>query len=161
MNYLGCSATAQETFIKRTLRHYKITGTSVIVRKLLQTRARFYSRAGKLLQTWPETEYKLACQLNKIEVQYATKLADCGGLAQPLPILYDKPEMPLVADDPFSADSAGKPGKRKVQQVSKEDAILKGGRVIEDDSGEIKLLDDTTSASAGGEPPEAQVSVQP
>ena len=133
----------------------------MIVKKLLQTRARFYSRAGKLLQGWPDTKYKLELALNKMETMYATELAACGGLAQPLPVLHDKPEMPLVADDPFSADLAGKLDKRKVQQASKEDEILTGGRVVTDDSGEVVLLADTTSASAGGESQEAKVSVQP
>ena len=138
---------------------------TVKMAKLLQTRAKFYSRAGKLLQAWPETKYKVECALHKIESQYASDLKDAKALAEDVPVLHDKPQMPVVAVNPRGDVETSK-AKSKKRQVPKVDDVLMEGRVIEDESGETRLLLDESQASsvcadAGGESLVEETILQP
>ena len=95
--------------MKRTLRHYKVSGAQVHAEMLLHARARLYNRVGKLLQPWPESRYKVEIAINKVEVQYAEELLACKALEKPLPVVHDRPPMPAVAVDPRAEDQAACP----------------------------------------------------
>ena len=133
--------------------------------KLLQTRAKFYSRAGKLLQAWPDTKYKVECALHKIESQYASDLKDAKALTEDVPVLHDKPQMPVVAVNP-RGDVGTPKAKSHKRQVPKADDVLAGGRVITDESRETVILPDESQGSsacadAGGESLVKETILQP
>lgn len=82
-----------EGFLKKVLRHYKVTNPTPVVKALLSCRARLYYRVGRLLQSWPDNEYGALKALAKIEANYSTEMVAARAISAGIEVLYAMPEI--------------------------------------------------------------------
>jgi hypothetical protein len=54
---------AKDTFVKAVLKHYGKVDGQAQTHKVMQARARFLHRAGRLLLQWPDSKVVAACYL--------------------------------------------------------------------------------------------------
>ena len=88
-----------EGFLKKVLRHYKVTNPSPVVKTLLACRARLYYRVGRLLQSWPTNQHETSKALAKIESQYSAEMVDSRAISAGIPVLFAMPQtVQTVAD---------------------------------------------------------------
>lgn len=81
-----------ESFLKKVLRHYKVTCPAPVVKALLGCRARLYYRVGRQLQSWPDNEHSVCKGFAKIEAQYSTEMVAARAISPGIPVVYPMPE---------------------------------------------------------------------
>ena len=107
---------SSEKFMKTVLRHYPTPSENVIMKMLLQARARLFYRSGRMMQSWPESTFKVQHQFATIEGKYAADLTACGALVCATDPAYKMPE--IVA----TTEKAG--NKRKSTPSGSATALL-------------------------------------
>ena len=91
--------TTSESFLKSTLRHYKLQMDGASMQLILHARAKLYYRVGRMMVAWPQNHVKLQQSLASIESKY------CGDLvaAKALSLVFTTPVLvnskPLHEDD--------------------------------------------------------------
>ncbi len=89
----------KETFLRAVLRHYKLQIQSCSMKLLLHGRAKLYYRIGRLLQAWPQSQFKLEQSLASIEKKYGEDLLEARAIGGLPPVIHDAPEMVVTVQD--------------------------------------------------------------
>ena len=105
-----------EDFLKKVLRHYKVDMNRATVKQLLHARARLYYRAGRMLQSWPESEARLQRELSLAETKYSADLVVARAFEKAPPLLYTLPDVeqtievtPSKRKEPAEAEAETQP----------------------------------------------------
>ena len=83
---------AVEAFVKQLLKGYKVCIETAIPKQLLFTRAKLFHRCGKLVLSWPSSDFASRQELARIEEKYAKELVECRAIGERPGLFHKFPE---------------------------------------------------------------------